>query len=195
MAYMALVEAFSHQEDLPVKVDSVLDWIRDHTDHKEIRLHAVDRHKKAFRGAFRRISIPTGKMYSHEFEVITQVLYGKDLDEKWKRLVIVKEALHVFDPDGVQINTPENVRRLIQAVITPELKGLRSFLPAVSDYLGAYRAMAVMLPRHARRRLKAALDADKRTATEIADYVKLPDHLVGIWLDIGDEIEHQLLKL
>src|SRR5215472_3142681 len=140
MGYRALVEAFSHQEALPVKVDSVLDWIKAHTDHKDIRLHEVGRHKKAFRGAFRRIGVPTGKIYSHDSDIITQVLYGKDLDEKWKRLVIIKEVLHVFDPDDVQINTPEGVRRLIQAVITPELKGFGNFLPAVSDYLGAYRA-------------------------------------------------------
>jgi hypothetical protein len=106
-------------------VDDVLRWIRqhtDHTDHNDLRLHAVGRNSKAFRGAFRRIGIPKGAPYSHEYDLICQIIYGRDLPDDWKRLVIVKEALHVFDPDGSQVNTPDGVRQLIRSVITPELK-------------------------------------------------------------------------
>jgi hypothetical protein len=190
MSYSALVRAFSKIEELPVRVEAVLAWIRDHTDHKDIRLHAVKRNSTAFRGAFRRIGIPKGKAYSHEYDLICQVLYGEDLPTDWKRLVIVKEALHVFDPDGHHINTPEGVGKLIRAVISPELR--QPFAPAVDDYLGPYRAMAVLLPRAARRKLKQAHDEGKRTTTEIANYAQLPDFYVDIWLDIGEEAEHTL---
>ena len=47
--------------------------------------------------AFRRLSYPTGNAYSHEYEIVCQILYGKDLSEDWKRLVIIKEALHKAD--------------------------------------------------------------------------------------------------
>lgn len=191
MSYTALVRAFSKVEELPIPVDEILRWIRDNTDHKDIRLHPVERHKKAFRGAFRRFAVPNGKMYDHDFDIVTQVLYGEDLPEDWKRLVIVKEALHVFDPQDQQVNTPEGLRKLIPGVITPELRSA-PFAPAVQDYLGAYRALAVLLPRAARRKLTAAMGDGKRTSSEIASYAKLPDHYVGIWLDIGEEVEHQL---
>jgi hypothetical protein len=193
MSYAALVEHFAKIEDLPIPVNAVLDRIRAATDHKDIRLYPVERHNKAFRGAFRRIAYPTGKVYSHEFEIICQILYGRDLPEEWKRLVIVKEALHVFDPLGSRVDTPDKVRKLIPQVITPDLRGT-PFGPAIDDYLGVFRAMAVLLPRHARTKLKAALDAGSRTTTEIADYVKLPDYYVDIWLDVGAEAEPQLLK-
>src|ERR1700761_4265304 len=106
MSYQALVRHFSKVEDLPIQVDAVLDWIRVHTDHKDIRLYPVERHKKAFRGAFRRIGIPNGGMYGGDFDIVTQVLYGQDLEEDWKRLVFVKEALHVFDTEKDKVNTP-----------------------------------------------------------------------------------------
>lgn len=193
MSYASLVEHFAKIEDLPIPVNAVLDWIRERTDHKDLRLYGVSRHSKAFRGAFRRLAYPTGKMYSQEYDIVCQILYGEDLPEEWKRLVIVKEALHVFDPEGNRVDTPEKVRQLIPQVITPDLRGA-PFTPAVDDYLGVYRAMAVLLPRHARTKLKAALEADTRTVTEIADYVKLPDYYVDIWLSVGAEAEPQLLK-
>lgn len=191
MSYQALVKAFSKIEDLPIPVDAVLKWIRDHTDHKDIRLHGVGRNSRAFRGAFRRLGIPTGKPYSHDYDLVCQVLYGKDLPDDWKRLVIVKEALHVFDPAEHQVNTKDGVRQLIREVITPELRAT-SFAPAINDYLGAYRAMAVLLPRAARRKLTRAVAEGTRTPAEIATYAQLPDHYVGIWLDIGEEAERQL---
>ena len=98
--------------------------IRENTDHNDIRLHPVERTHRAFRGAFRRIAVRRGNMYSHDPDIVTQVLYGEIKVPDWKRLVIVKEALHVFDPEGNQINTPDAVRRLIPAVISPK-KGLR----------------------------------------------------------------------
>lgn len=194
MSYPALVKAFSKIEDLPIPVDEVLTWIRTHTDHKDLRLYPVERRKKAFRGAFRRLGIPKGGVYSHDYDIVCQILYGEDLPDEWKRLVIVKEALHVFDPANHQVNTPDAVRKLIPAVITPEL--LKApFVPAINDHLGAYRALAVLLPRAARRRLKASIDAGQRTSTEIASYARLPDFYVDIWLDVGEQIEQELLGL
>lgn len=192
MSYQALVKAFAKREELPIPVDDVLAWIREHTDHKDIRLHGVERTSRAFRGAFRRIGIPTGKAYSGEYELICQILYGADLEDEWKRLVIVKEALHVFDPDGEQVNTQDAVRRLIRDVISREMRGTR-FAPAVNDFLGAYRAMAVLLPRAARRKLAKAVNDGTRTPSEVASYAQLPDVYVDIWLDIGEEAEHELV--
>ena len=192
MSYQALVRAFSKIEELPVPVDQVLDWIRENTDHKQIDLHPVTRKRKAFRGAFRRMGVPTGAMYSHDFDIRTQVLFGEDLAPDWKRLVIVKEALHVFDPQGARIDTPDGVRKLIPAIITSELLNAAAFAPAINDYLGPFRAMAVLLPRAARRKLAKARDAETRSTSEIATYAQLPEHYVDIWLSIGDSAEFEL---
>jgi hypothetical protein len=192
MTFRALVEHFARVEELPIRVSDVLDWIRANTDHKDFTLHAVERQHRAFRGAFRRMAVPNGKLYSHEVDIITQVLYGQDLDDDWKRLVIVKEALHVFEPPGSQTNTPEGVRKLIAQVISPDLRS--TFMAALDDHLGAYRAMAVLLPRKARTKLKAAVASGTRTTSEVARYVRLPDFYVGLWLDYGHEVEPQLLN-
>jgi hypothetical protein len=186
MTYVALVQAFADTEELPIPVDAVLGWIRQNTDHNDIRLHAVGRNKKAFRGAFRRIGIPKGGMYGRDYDIITQILYGEDLPDDWKRLVICKEAMHVFDPHGAQVSTEEGVRKLIPAVILNELKGT-PFLPAINDHLGAFKALAVLIPKTARLKFRAA--EESRSTAEIARYVKLPEIYVDIWLRYGDELE------
>lgn len=76
MSYLALVQAFEQVKDLPLPVDEVMNWIRNYTDHKDIRLHPVGRKKKAFRGSFRLIGIPSGNMYSGEYDIHCQILYG-----------------------------------------------------------------------------------------------------------------------
>jgi|HubBroStandDraft_6_1064221.scaffolds.fasta_scaffold1025412_1 hypothetical protein len=58
--------------------------------------------------------------------------------------------------------------------------------------LGAYRAMAVLLPRTAQRKLQRAIADGTRSPTEIADFVQLPDFYVEIWLQIGEEAERHL---
>jgi hypothetical protein len=50
MTYAALVSACAAEEDLPVPVQAVIDWIRAHTDHNTINLRPVGRKRKAFRG-------------------------------------------------------------------------------------------------------------------------------------------------
>jgi hypothetical protein len=137
-------------------------------------------------------------VYSHDFDIVTQVLYGEDLPQEWKRLVIVKEALHVFDPEDNRINTPDGVRRLIPAVISPELRRTQAFAPAVDDFLGAYKAMAVLLPRAARVKLAAAANEEEggppavRTSSEIAQYAALPDFYVDLWLSVAETAEKEL---
>jgi hypothetical protein len=73
--------------------------------------------------------------------------------------------------------------------IGPLGTAIRRFSPAINDYLGTAQWQSCY-PQVARRKLRSAMDKDRRTSTEIADYVKVPDHYV--WLDIGEEAEHML---
>lgn len=189
MSYRALVEFLADADELPVSVNTVLDWIEQNTDHKSINLHGVAREHKAFRGAFRRRAAPTLTPYATDQEIWTDVLYGKDLPEEWKRLVIVKEVLHVFDGEPERVHTPDAVHRLILSVIHRDIPP--TFPPAVNDHFGAFRAMAVLLPRNARRRLKAAQEQNNGVPTtqEIARYCQVPVFYVDVWMQMGDVFE------
>ncbi len=196
MSFAALVEFFANDERLPIPVSEVVAWIRTNTDHKTIDIHPVQRKKEAFRGACRRRAVPVGgPVYGQDTEIITTIIYADDLTEDWKRLVICKEALHVFDGADERVSTPSDVRKLIATMITPEVKASGLFLPAVNDNLGAFKAMAVLIPRTARIKLKAALENGTRTVSEIAAYTVLPDHYVDIWIRFGDELEPMLCGL
>ena len=192
MTFRTLAVHFSSIEELPISVDSILDWIRDNTDHKIVNLHPVERGHKAFRGSFRRYAKPSLKPYNQDPEIITEILYGEDMDDDWKRLVIVKEALHVFDSSPECVNTPDGVRMLIPAVIHRDLQA--SFLPAEIDHLGAFKALVVLIPKAARTKLQASIEAGDRSIEEIARYCRLPDSYVDIWLRFGDKLEDVLYK-
>jgi len=75
-------------------------------------------------------------------------------------------------------------------VILTELKGA-PFLPALNDHLGAFRALAVLMPKQTRIKFKAA--EEKRSTAEIARFVKLPEVYVETWLQFGDELEKILM--
>ena len=186
MSYAALVSHFSDVQDFPIQYSDVVEWIRSNTDHKIIELYAVPREKKAYRGAFRRTSVPIGGMYSHEFEILTKIVYGNDLSQDWKNLVITKEALHVFDPPPMQVNTRDVVRDLIPSVIHSDLKS--KLLPGFADNFGPYRALPILIPMNARSRLKATVDSGSKSIEEIAIYVDVPPEFVDLWLNYGERL-------
>lgn len=190
MTLRALVDSFSSVRELPVPVDDVLAWIRANTDHKIITLHGVERSSRAYRGAFRRRSIPIGGLYGAECEIHTDILYGSDLPEEWKRLVIVKEAIHVFDGPTACVTTPASLEKLIPAMISPEV----SHLPetALNDHFGVYRAMSVLMPAAVRHSLSESVENSSRSVDEIARYARLPDNYVDIWLRYGDQFERAM---
>ncbi|MHA4733245.1 hypothetical protein [Ensifer adhaerens] len=191
MTFKALADSFSEDETLPVRVDVILDWIRANTDHQDITLHGVTRSNRAFRGGFRRRSIPKGMMYGGDHDIITEIFYGDDLSEDWKRLVIVKEALHVFDGTAECVDTPDKLRLLIPSIISNDLRN--TFLPAMNDQLGAFRAMVILIPEAARVKLAAAVEAGTRTVEEVANYTQLPTSYVDLWIRYGHQIRNAIL--
>ena len=196
MSYIALIDHFAAHQNLPLHVEQVLGWIRTNTDHTKIDLYPVGRNSQAFRGLCRRRAVPTSLVAygDGDFEIETQILFGKDLSEDWRRLVITKEALHVFDPEPERINAPEAFKRLVPEVIAPELKGA-PFVPAMNDHLGAFRAMAVLVPREARKKLQVAVESNTRSIEDVARYVRLPTFYVDIWLRWGDQLDAALCRM
>jgi hypothetical protein len=188
MSFTALAKSFSRTEIFPIPVNTVLHWLRSNTDHKDIRLHPVVRDHKSFRGGFRRFSV-SRVAYDTDPDIVSQIFYGEDLPENWKRLVIVKEALHIFDPTGECVDTPEKLRRLIPSIISREVQASPIFHPAMNDNLGVFRALSVLIPTTARVRFRAALDKGTLTIEEISKVVDLPDSYVDIWLRFGEEFE------
>ena len=196
MTFKALVESFQDHDHFPILVDDILAWIKNNTDHKDITLHSVKRDNKAFRGGFRRRAVtkPNSQMYSSEYEIITQIFYGSDLEPQWQRLVIVKEALHVFDGNGACVDNVEKLRLLIPAIMAKEIQDV-PFFPAMNDKFGAYKAMSILLPEKSRLIMANAVENGSRTVEEVANFTKLPETYVDIWLRFGAEIADAISKL
>jgi hypothetical protein len=194
MTFKALVDHFASTTSFPIHVDSVLDWIRAHTDHKNIRLFPVDRKGKSFRGAFRRREINVSNQpYGVDTEIQVDIVFGEDLSDQWKRLVIVKEAIHVFDNGTVCIDSAEKLRKLIPGIVSDDLQRILSPY-AFNDHLGVFRAMAILVPQNAREKLKESLDTGERNISEISEAVGLPDHYVDMWLKYGDQLDKSIFN-
>jgi hypothetical protein len=187
MSYPALLNYFSNIEELPIPVDDVLHWIRNNTEHHNIKLYPVQRNHKAFRGAIHRSTMPSLVPYNTEPEILNKIFFGADLDSDWQRLVIVKELTHLFDPANARVTTEEDIKKLIPAVIVPQLQGTE-FSPAIMDRLGAFRALAILVPEAARIKLQKAFEIESRTIDEIARYCSLPTSYVDIWMRHGEQL-------
>ncbi|WP_317215830.1 hypothetical protein [Gluconobacter sp. GP1] len=187
MSYAALVSDFADRDAFPIAINEVINWIRTRTDHDIIKLHPVDREHKSYRGAFRRRAISIGGPYSDDIEIRVDIVFGAELHPHMKRLVICKELLHVFDAPKACVNTAEKVRSLIPAMNVPG--EIPIDLPFIMDKLGVYRALAVLMPTKARKRLAEAVSSGARTVEEVATHVALPTADVDLWLRLGDAFE------
>lgn len=187
MSYAALVSDFANRDAFPISINEILQWIQTRTDHKIIRLHPVSREHKSFRGAFRRRAVSTGGVYSDNFEIVVDIAFGAELPRPMQRLVICKEALHVFDAVGARVDTEEKVRSLIPAMNAPG--DYPPDLPFLMDKLGVYRALAVLVPTKARKRLAQNVEDGTRTVEEVATHLALPPYEVDSWLRLGDTFE------
>lgn len=193
MSFKALVDSFCEEVELPITVDQVLNWIRDNTDFKHIKLRGIDRAgSKAYRGAYRRTDVNLGAPYSMDFdkiEIHVDILYGIDLPDDWKRLVIVKEVIHVFDVPPARVDTADKVAQLIPHLLSQQLAGTPFFYPGFNDKVGPFKAMAVLMPAPLRKPIKEAVDSGSRTIEEVAAFCNLPEVYVDMWLSHADAIE------
>jgi hypothetical protein len=191
MSYIDLLNHFSNVELLPIPIDDIIDWIRQNTEHENIKLHAVSRENKAFRGAFRRTAMPSLRAYDSNPEVLNCVIFGKDLPEDWQRLVITKELLHIFDNENESVKTKADVEALIPAIIFSDIRQLQA-APILNDKIGPLKAMRILMPDAARNKLEKAFSEGRRTSADIAHYVKLPLPYVELWLTRGESISKLL---
>lgn len=195
-----LLDHFDTYTVLHIDVNAVRDQLVDMGVSDEIRFHFVKMDKEKIRGflyRYARHDVPYGEPVLCA-DIVIAVDMGEE-DEAWKRLVAVKELLHITDSPSLCAESEGAVDNLYDRFsVPPELRrnsplevGNRSFL---NDEVRIYAALAVLVPAGCRELLRKLAAEDKLEEWEIAEIAKIPARYIPIILNKGfDEFIRNLI--
>ena len=180
MLVSRLLDAFDKYTTLPIDVNDVRDKLVAMGVQDHIRFHFVKMDKDKIRGLLFRYSVHR-KPYDVTMlwsDIVIASKMGEEA-EAWKRLVAVKELLHITDCDKLSASTPEVVDYIFdQFAVPPELRNgsmekgeAAAFL---NDRVRIYFALAVLMPTLFREKLRPLWRAKQLTSREIAEIAKVP---------------------
>ena len=182
---------FATQTVLPIKLSDIKAAILKTGEVTTITRFPVDIDELALHGMLRvfRDKPP----YANEDRVMAQIAYYEGLDEEQVRLVCTKEMLHLLDDPVATAATQDQVSKLIEEITLP-IEAVAS-IPGISDHTKLLHALCVLMPRAARRILKASFDEGKMTAEDIARVAKIPEPYARLVMnDRWEDLELKICK-
>jgi hypothetical protein len=177
MAIKDLLEAFEGEENLPVDLNKVKEWILKQAVQDEIEFIGVELDIGAIRGFLHRYRYQK-KVYG-EAVCAAHIYYGTNQEPEWINIVCAKELIHTMDGNN-SVKRKEEFDTLIKRLVLPrELKILLEDPGyALVDKFGDAYAAAILLPMAARDVLKAPYDAGVLTPADISRLAVMPIHYV-----------------
>lgn len=190
---MDIYEQFSCFTKLPIRIDSIVEFIKDRGLANQIFFCEVDINPEILWAQLRahRQKLPYGQDDFVQYEV----QYSKHLTLPQKRLACCKELLHILDDSEEMASTKEAVELLIKQMSIPPQSGLAQVaLPAANDRTGFVRALLILVPRDCLCEFKKAFDAGEITADEVAKATGIPIEyarltLQDFWQQLADKIK------
>jgi hypothetical protein len=189
---MNLYEKFAGYTVLPVKIDWVLEQVREDCKFDEILLIPVQMDINVLLGIHRMF---TRTDASGEVQRVVHVYYNSLLDEdrhlSMKRLVCCKELLHAYDSERQTAMSLSAVDHLIEGIVVPPSSGMGASLE--SDHHGALHALMVLLPRDALDVIIPEHQGGKLSVEDVALLAGIPESyarvsLSPVWKDLVEKI-------
>lgn len=185
MLVTKILEHFDAYELLHVDVNDVRDQLVDMGVQDEIRFHFVKMDAGKIRGIVYRYT-KHAAAYGNAV-LCSEIAISDDMgdeDEAWKRLVAVKELLHVADCVKISAESAEAVDILFNNFsLPPELRhdlqnGPKNTASYLNDRIRIYVALAILIPEGCRLPLRELYEAGKISDREIADIAKIPERYI-----------------
>lgn len=197
MLVRTLLEHFDCYTQLHVDVNAVRDQLIDMGIQDEIRFHFV----KMDSGKLRGIAYRYSKMAAPYGDPIlcSEIVISNDMgeeDEYWKRLVAVKELLHVADCVNISAESEEAVGVIFRNFsLPPELRndlhnGAVNTKSYMNDRIRIFVALAILIPEGCRQPLRELYTAKQLSDREIADIAKIPERYVSVVM--GDDFDKSI---
>ncbi len=187
MLVKRLLDHFDCYTRLHIDVNDVRDQLIDMGVQDEIRFHLVKMDAARIRGIVYRY-IKHAAAYGNPI-FCSEIIIANDMgeeDEYWKRLVAVKELLHVADCVNLRAESQDAVNVLFKNFsLPPELRGalhsgVKNTRSYMNDRLRIYLALAILIPESCRDPLRQMYAAGKLSSREIADLARIPVRYVPV---------------
>ncbi len=192
--FQKLLQHFSSRDKLPVEVTEISDFLVSAGCQDSIILHPENMEAGELRGTFYQYTTHPGVYASPEF--VTLIVYPKNEDLSYQRVICGKEMIHLCDSKRARTNTPDEVDALIEKLLGPlstEDYGLADLMASV-DRLALYQALAILFPISARNVALEKMANGSATLESISQWSVLPEGLVSLilsedWLEVHAVIE------
>jgi len=177
-----LIEKFADRVELPIDVQEVADAITDLGFQDEVRFYDVKADSSKIRGVFDQFTYRPG-VYA-EPVLVTLIPYNSNDPVEWQRVVCCKEMMHIFDSDLERTDTPDEIPDFLDKLLGPlstDDFGLADFM-AARDKVAMYQCLPLLMPKAALEVARSAVDSGQKSASEVAEWAKLPERLVRFML-------------
>jgi len=189
MLVQSLLDEYDQYTDLHIDVNDVRDRLVSLGIQDQILFHFVKMDKEKIRGLLHRYTKHSA-VYGDPF-LCSDILISVDMGEEsdfWKRLVAVKELLHITDCDSLTAASEAAVNNLFEKFsVPPELRDGSDLDEVKSSYLNdrvrIYLALAVLIPAKCRDALRPLYASKALSAREIAEIAQVPRRYVPQVMD------------
>ncbi len=190
MLVSRLLDHFDTYTLLHVDVNAVRDQLVEMGIQDEIRFHFVRMDAQKIRGIIYRYTRHAAP-YSDPI-YCSEIIIANDMgdeDEYWKRLVAVKEMLHVADCVKISAETQDAVGILFKNFsLPPELRndlhnGAKNTKSYLNDRIRIFLALAILIPAGCRAPIRILFQNKTLSEKEIADIAKIPERYVSVVMD------------
>lgn len=103
------------------------------------------------------------------------VVVARDLNYCWRRFVVVKELMHLFDTPLESVGSSDEFETLLSDMTTAPQPQLGGYSPPLKSEINAFwMALALLCPETKRHEYMRLLDESQITHPEIAEELKIP---------------------
>ena len=192
MTVHELISYFAGAEEIPIKIYDVKDWMIHNAqlvDHVFVIESDIDK------------NILYG-MYTHKIESseslgenqrICEIYWARELNYCWKRFVLCKELMHLFDGDEARVSNIDTAETLIFDLTSPFNPERQYSQVWTADQFAVLKALLVLTPEHAITQLRAEYRSGELTEYEVALKLRIPEYFVKHILD--EEFRRMIVDL
>lgn len=175
-----LLLAFEDRTSLPVDVNDVVKYLRDHGNDDDIEFVGADLDSDILQGAVKIWHARNG-VYAEPKRMVN-IFYNRAEPKDWQRLICCKELLHLIDPTGAYSSNQQAIEKLADEIgLPPEMQDpFKAGFGTNVDRVAELRAAALLLPWAAREIMLPYFEDGKLSITDIARQADIPRKYAGI---------------
>ena len=196
MSLRKLLEFFSHQTELPIPIDDVVEKIVEFGIQDKISYVGVEIDTGVLRGQIVR-SVWRPGVYA-EPEYLADIYYAKNQSIEWQRLVVCKELVHLFDDTAALTRSQDELDHLMKMIaISPELQFQKNDGFKVQiDKIATLYAVCILFPKTARDALIEPYQQGLISAEDIGRIAEIPEKYIPlVMLDEWNALYEELMTL